>query len=224
LKFIDQELNRLEDNEESQILKESLSERKFVVANTLSAAEESFPEGWAEVYTNFSSLVDAENKARLMYRRQADNSYGTIQDIVNIVNGYDRLLELEQDLNSLRERIDVAAPEIVADEIKLVASKVGRISGASKIKSLLTKARKALKKKMVNKEKVLNYYNKAISEYEIQLAWRLKANETILPQFTTYLNEISDTLGARLQETLPRTAALYITSCTSGHRDISLNF
>jgi hypothetical protein len=194
------------------------------LANSLFVAKGTFPKDWNEVYTNFSSLVDAENKARLMYRRQADNSYGTIQDIVNIVNGYDRLLELEQDLNSLRERIDIAAPEIVADEIKLVASKVGRISGASKIKSLLTKARKALKKKKVNKEKVLNYYNKAISEYEIQLAWRLKANETILPQFTTYLNEISDTLGARLQETLPRTAALYITSCTSGHRDISLNF
>ena len=224
LKLIDQELNRLEDNEESQILKESLSERKFVVANTLSAAEESFPEGWAEVYTNFSSLVNAENKARLMYRRQADNSYGTIQDIVNIVNGYDRLLELRQDFEHLRERIGFGAPEIVADEIKLLASKVGRISGTSKIKSLLTKARKTLKKKNVNKEKVFNYYNRAISEYEMQLAWMLKSKESVLPKFNVYLNTISDTLGARLQETLPRRTALFITSCTSDHRDIALNF
>jgi hypothetical protein len=222
--LIDQELNRLEDNDESQMLKESLSERKFVVTNTLSAKEGSFTVGWDEVYTNFSSLVDAENKARLMYRRQADNSYGTIQDIVNIVSGYDRLLDLEKDLNSLRERIDVAAPEMVADEIKLVASKVGRISGASKIKSLLTKARKALKKKKVNKEKVLDYYNKAILEYETQLDWMLASNESVLPKFKVYLDTISDTLGARLQETLPRKTALYITSCTSGHRDISLNF
>jgi hypothetical protein len=224
LKVIDQELNRLENNEESQILKESLNERKFVFLNTLSAAEGSFPKDWNEVYTKFSLLVDAENKARLLYRRQADNSYGTIRDIVNIVNGYDRLLELRQDLESLRGRIDVAAPETVANEIKLVASKFGRISGASGIKSLLTKSRKALKKKKLDKKKVLGYYNEAILEYEEQLAWMTEAKGTILPNFQVYLNSIADTLGARLQENLPRSTALYITACTSGHRDISLNF
>ena len=224
LKLIDQELNRLEDNKESQSLKQRLEENRILVVNTLVAVEGSFPKDWDSVYTNFSALVDTENKARLMYRRQADNSYGGIKDIVDIINGYDRLLELGPDLNRLREKIDVGTPEIVSDEIKLVASKVGRISGASKIKSLLTKARKALKKKKVNKEKVLSYYNEAIMEYEIQLTWMLEAKETVLPNFQMYLNEISDTLGARLQETLPRTAALYITSCTSGHRDISLNF
>jgi hypothetical protein len=224
LKLIDQELNRLEDNEESQLLKERLKEKRISVANTLVAAQTSFPENWDEVYANFSSLVNAENKARLMYRRQADNSYGSIKDIVNIVDGYDRLFELGQELQSLRERIDIGSPKIVSDDIKLVASKIGRISGANKIKSLLTKSRKALKKKKVNKEKVLDYYNKAILEYEIQLAWMREAKDTILPDFQVYLMSISDTLGARLQETLPRSTALYITSCTSGHRDISLNF
>ena len=69
--------------------------------------------------------MDTENKARLMYRRQADNSYGGIKDIVDIINGYDRLLELGPDLNRLREKIDVGTPDIVSDQIKLVASKVG---------------------------------------------------------------------------------------------------
>ena len=151
LKLIDQELNRLEDNKESQLLKERLKEKRIFVVNSLVAAESSFPQNWDKVYANFSSLVNTENKARLMYRRQADKSYGSIKDIVDIVEGYDQLLELRQDLDSLRERIDVAAPEVVSDEIKLVANKIGRISGASKIKSLLTKARKALKKKKVNK-------------------------------------------------------------------------
>jgi hypothetical protein len=76
----------------------------------------------------------------------------------------------------------------------------------------------------VDKEKVLGYYTQAILEFDMQLAWMLEAKESVLPSFIIYLDGISDTLGARLQETLPRSTALYITSCTSGHRDISLNF
>ena len=82
---IDQELNRLEDNKESQLLKERLSKKRIFVVNSLVAAESSFPQNWDKVYANFSSLVNTENKARLMYRRQADKSYGSIKDIVDIV-------------------------------------------------------------------------------------------------------------------------------------------
>jgi len=224
LKVINQDLNRLSNNEGTKSLEEGLKEKRIGILTKLSEIETSFPKGWDETYSNFSRLVNVENKARLTYRRQADNSYGGIKDIVNIINGYEELLQLKPEIDNLRHQIDVSSPEFVAAEIKLVVSKIGRISGVSKIKSLLKKSRKALKKKKVIKEKVLNYYNQAILEYNLQLAWMLKAKETVSPGFEVYLNAISDTLGARLQETLPRHTALYITSCTSGHRDISLNF
>ena len=101
---------------------------------------------------------------------------------------------------------------------------MGRIPGTSKIKSLLSKARKELKKKKVKKDKVFKFYDEALAEYQSQLTWMGKAKETVYPAFDSYLTSISDTLGARLQEKLPRSTALYITACTAGHRDISLNF
>ena len=224
LKLTDQEINRLDNTKESKVLKKQLQEKRIIISNSLDTVKESFPKDWDEVYSNFSSLVNAENKARLMYRKQADNSYNSIKDIVDIIHGYDQLLQLKAEIEKLREQIVILSPEAAANELKLTASKFGRISGANKIKSLLTKSRKALKKKNMNKEKVLDYYNKAISEYEMQLAWRLVAGNLVLPELQVYLNEISDTLGSRLQEKLPRSVALYITSCTSRHRDLSLNF
>jgi hypothetical protein len=105
-----------------------------------------------------------------------------------------------------------------------LSREIGRISGTSKIKSLLLKARKGLKKKKIDKAKVLNFYNEAMLEYETQLAWMQESKVLVYPKLKNYLALISDTLGARSQSVLPRKTALYITSCTSGHRDISLNF
>ena len=112
----------------------------------------------------------------------------------------------------------------VAEELKLLAKNVGRISGTSKIKSLLSKARKELKKKKVKIDKVFKYYDAAFEEYQNQLKWMLEARATVYPAFGGYLASIADTLGARQQDKLPRSTALFITACTADHRDISLNF
>ena len=224
LNSINQELSRLDTNEDNQLIKNKLQLRKTLVSNEVVKLQDSFPENWQEVYSNFSSLVKAENKARLMYRRQADNSYGSIKDILDIIDGYDKLVGLKSEMANLREEINTGSPEVAAEKIKLTAGHIGRILGSSKIKSLLLKSRKALKKKKVDKDKVFDYYTKALSEYDNQLSWMLKAKEHVYPDFNFYLNSLSDTLGSRLQEKLPRNVALYITACNSSHRDISLNF
>ncbi len=224
LKLIDQELNRTENNSETSLnLKRLEAERDFVISE-IKNLENEFPSDWEIVYNNFSSLVKAENKARLMYRRQADNAYGGIQEIMEIIDGYDELLTMRPEIEKLRDRIRSGDPAVVAEEFKLVAKNIGRIAGTNKIKSLISKARKELKKKKIKEEKVFGYYDSALEEYQDQLNWMLKARGTVYPAFKSYLFAISDTLGARLQEKLPRSTALYITSCTAGHRDISLNF
>ena len=131
---------------------------------------------------------------------------------------------MRPEIEGLREGITSEDPTVVAEEFKLVAKNIGRISGTNQIKSLLSKARKELKRKKVKSEKVLDFYEKALQEYQVQLNWMSKARGTVYPAFNLYLSSISDTLGARLQERLPRSTALFITSCTAGHRDISLNF
>ena len=224
LKLISQEISRLNNTEGAESVVKELKLSKESLTVEIEKLSKSFPSDWERAYQEFSSLVKAENKARLMYRRQADNSYGSIEEIVNIIDGYEDLLKLNIEINNLRETIELFTPEEAAEKIKIVATQFGKISGASKIKSLLSKSRKQLKKKKVNKEKVLGYYDAALLEYKTQLGWMLSAQETVYPSFKAYLNSVSDTLGARLQEDLPRATSLYISSCISGHRDISLNF
>jgi hypothetical protein len=39
-----------------------------------------------------------------------------------------------------------------------------------------------------------------------------------------YQDELGGTIGLRQQPVLPREQALYVTACTSTHRDVSLSF
>lgn len=224
LKLINQELNRLDDNSENTLDRKRLERDRDLLISDIEYLGNEFPADWDSVYNNFSSLVKAETKARQQYRRQADNAYGGIQEIMEIIDGYEELLLLKPEIVKLRDRIKNGDPTAVAEELKIVAKNVGVISGTSKIKSLLSKARKELRKKKIKEDKVFGYYDKASEEYQNQLNWMLEARRTVYAGFDTYLESISDTLGARLQEKLPRTTALFITSCTAGHRDISLNF
>jgi hypothetical protein len=56
------------------------------------------------------------------------------------------------------------------------------------------------------------------------VAWRLRAQEELLPDLREYKAAISGTIGLRQQPKLPREQALFVASCNSKHRDISLNF
>ena len=63
--------------------------------------------------------------------------------------------------------------------------------------------------------------NAAVAE---DLSWRRDAAEKIAPGLASYSAALSDTIGLRQQPKLPREQALYVASCSSGHRDISLHF
>ena len=224
LKLINQEINRLENNSKNNLDRKRLENDGDLIITEIENLTNEFPSDWDTVYSNFSSLVKAENKARSLYRRQADNAYGGIKEIMEIIEGYDQLLILKPEIEKLHDRITNGDSEVVAEELKLLAKNVGRISGTSKIKSLLSKARKELKKKKVKIDKVFKYYDAAFEEYQNQLKWMLEARATVYPAFGGYLASIADTLGARQQDKLPRSTALFITACTADHRDISLNF
>ena len=57
-----------------------------------------------------------------------------------------------------------------------------------------------------------------------EVAWREKAGAELLPKLEAYDAAISDTIGLRGQPVLPREQALYVASCSSHHRDVSLSF
>ena len=87
----------------------------------------------------------------------------------------------------------------------------------------LSDARKALRKNP-DMAKAIEGLDEAIAALEKDLAWRREAAEKIAPGLETYTAALGDTIGLRQQPKLPREQALYVASCSSGHRDISLHF
>ncbi len=104
------------------------------------------------------------------------------------------------------------------------AKAVGAVAGAGKIKSNLSSARRALRKKNPDREKALKKLNQALKIYREELAWRQRAKVELLPGLEAYEMAIRDTIGIRKQSRLPHDMALELASCTAEHRDISLHF
>lgn len=188
----------------------------------IEALHAQIPSDWDDVNGQFAKLTKAEETARNKYRRAADTSYETAAITLAALNATPAFLELEAEINGLRETIDTADPEAGADTIKAVEDKLSDVEGAGDVKSALGKARRALKKD--DREKASEEYEDAIAAYAEGKAWRAAAETDIRPGLTAYLEAISGTLGSRQQTRLNRDQALFLANCQSYHRDISLFF
>ena len=183
------------------------------------------PADWDQVYKEFSVLTKAELTARKKYRRTVDNAYGSVKDLIELIEATDDFNKLERELTDLHNQVvDGASPTDMIDPLKLLARQFGSIKGASKIKSQISKARRALSKKTPKIEKVISHLDKATVMYDQQRIWRERAINELLPGIKAYEQAIRGTIGLRLQKRLAKTEALYVAACNSGHRDISLHF
>jgi tripartite ATP-independent transporter DctM subunit len=223
LKEIDTQLKRLNQGRSTSQIAE-LKLEKLGLDTEITALVARLPKDWQATYETFSELVQTEAKSRTMYRRQADSSYSEIYDIVLTIESYEDLLKVEGNLLGLDTVIKSKDPQNAAAEIKAVMAEFNSIAGASKIKSHLSKTRKALRKKNVDAGKVAKLYQKAIDEYRGQLLWLSQSQGAVLSGLKTYLDDISGTIGARQLGAMPRETALFIAKCSAAHRDISLNF
>ena len=110
------------------------------------------------------------------------------------------------------------------DRIEEVRGRIGAIEGAGEIRSLLTKARGAIRSRTPDPEEMSRKLAEAIAAYEAELAWRERARREIGDRLAAYDAAIRDTIGLRGQPRLPKEQALYVAGCSAGHRDISLSF
>ena len=73
-------------------------------------------------------------------------------------------------------------------------------------------------------ERAEKLLREAFTDYEDGLIWRKRAAKELLGPLKAYEASISDTIGLRAQNRLPRKQALYVAKCSSGHLDIGLSF
>jgi DNA repair exonuclease SbcCD ATPase subunit len=182
------------------------------------------PEGWNEQREEMQALQKEEEKIRRTYRRTVDDAYGMVGEIIAVVAATERLAAIRGDITGLKDIVGSGDPKAAAERINDVARAVGKIEGARDIRSLLSKARRAIRGKKPDPEKALDLIDQALAAHAGELAWREQARQELLPGLETYESAIRDTIGLRQQPRLPDRQVKEIVGCLSQHRDISLYF
>ncbi len=208
---------------------ERLKERITELTAEQEVLTAAMPADWEQVRGKFKKLLSTEKRAYLTYRRTVDGAYEPIQVFARTLRGADALAALAPELKALEDTIRSAADDAEAamETIQDMERQLGDIEGAGDIRSALSKARRALRargKSEPDTAAALENHGEAVDALEAEIAWRTQAARDLLPKVEAYETAIAGTIGLRQQERLPRDIALYVASCNSAHRNISLSF
>ena len=182
------------------------------------------PKNWIQKRKEFVKLNKASTKARQVYRRNVDDAYGSLVDVLKIIGSTSRLEKLENRFSTINKTILGKSIKDAQLVIKTLTVKVRSIPGTSEITKELSNARRALRKKKSGEEKALLFLIKARKTFNNEIAWRTKATLKIKPQLDFYKEAIRDTIGLRLQTRLPHDQAIEVASCRSKPIDLTLSF
>jgi len=182
------------------------------------------PERWEQEHKAFGVLQKAELNARRAYRRNVDEAYEPISELLLTIKAADTLAALKGDIAKVRASLASAPPEKSVDQLAALAKSIGAIKGANAIRSAVSDARRALRSKSPDLRKADESMAKAQQLFDAEVAWRQRTKTSLLPGLRAYEAAIRETIGLRLQSRMTRDQALDMASCTADHRDISLHF
>jgi len=223
-KELTRQANLLGETPKEQAEKQALRERVESIAAEREALRTQIPERWNTEHESFRVVQKVEEKALKAYRRNVDEAYEPIHELIKIIAGVDRLAALEREFMALTQQVTSGDPADSVEKLAAAAKAVGAVAGTGKIKSNLVGARRALRARTPNREKALKKLGQALKIYREELVWRQRAKVELLAGLQAYDMAIRDTIGIRLQSRLPQEMALDLASCTAEHRDISLHF
>jgi len=188
------------------------------------ALQATIPGNWEADHKAFTQLLQAERRARLLYRRNVDSAYEPIAKAIDTIEASGKLAALKPSLEGLNGTINSQTPQQAADKIAAVLKDLGPIPETNSIRSELSTARRALRSRTPNTDDALKAVAAALGKFEQEVAWRQTAARDVLPALRRYDEAIRSTIGLRKQPHLPRETAVAIAGCLSYHRDISLYF
>lgn len=206
---------------------EKLSERLERLQQERNDLDSATPAEWEELRPAFSSLLTAEKRAFGIYRRTADSGYEPIREFANILRGAETLSAMREEIASLSNIIPTEDPDRLTEIMQDVESRVGDIAGAGDIRTALSESRRELRtsgNEPPDPDAALAEHAEAMEILDAEIAWRTDVAARLLDDVVAYETTISDTIGLRQQNAIPRDVALYIASCNSTHRDISIYF
>lgn len=193
-------------------------------AAAITGLQNQIPESWAGVNKRYADLEKVENKARRDYRNNVDQAYKTIVELRAVIEGADDLAGLEQQMRALETAVVNEPADAAIERIEQTEKALGKVAGASAIKTKLSKARRALKGNNPEPEKAIQLLSEGLTVYAAEVDWRRRAAVEIAPALAAYDNAIKDSIGLRLQRRLTDDQVKAVASCLSIHRDFSLQF
>ncbi|MEM7742757.1 MAG: TRAP transporter large permease subunit [Pseudomonadota bacterium] len=181
------------------------------------------PEEWDPRHDTFAKLTKAEVDARRAYRRTVDDAFEPISELQITLAATDALVALEQDIVQLRADIPTGEPEALVTRLEALRSALRDAEASRDTVKGVSDARSDLRRNP-DPEAAAVALDGTLEAFRAEVTWRQAAARDVLPALETYSAALGDTIGLRQQDRLPRAQALYVASCASNHRDISLNF
>ncbi len=182
------------------------------------------PENWASKNKEFEIIKKAKNTQTKRYKKNVDQSYDNLDQIVMFINDHDKLNDLSSEINNLKRNIDNVDYEKSISIIDSLFEKLGEISGSEEIANKLDDLYSLIdsEEKDLNKISDANYEVNMLFKKEI--SWRKDASKNLMPELEKYNSVIKNNIGLRLQSKLTKEQAKLVARCNSIHRNISLNF
>ena len=182
------------------------------------------PENWASKNKEFEIIQKAKNTQTKRYRKNVDQAYDNLAQLVMFIKDHEKLNELSSEVNNLKNKVDNQDYENSISIIDNMFEKLGEISGTEEFANRLDD----LYSLIDSEEKEINKITDTISEVKLlfnkEVGWRKDAAENLMPELEKYNLVIKDNIGLRLQSRLTKEQAKMVASCNAVHRDISLNF
>jgi len=225
LEVLDRERSRLAHDETADgAAIDAVEREKADIEAEMIAIEGSIPASWEAARSRYVELSDRQRKARREYRQSVDEAYQTVADLRALIAAAGALRAFEPTLSSLDAAVANEPPEQAMDIIKAAERELGEVAGSSGIRGRLSKARRALRGNSPDPEKAAAFLSEAGERYSVEVAWRTRAADELLPGLSAYDAAIKHSIGLRVQERLTKDQARVIAECKSVHRDVSLHF
>ncbi len=182
------------------------------------------PETWKAKNGDFEILLKAKNTRTKRYRKNVDEAYEALDQIVIFINDNEKLKELSPEIKELKYTIDNKNYENAISVIDGLFEKLGEISGTEEFANKLDDLISVIDNDEVDEQKLTEIISETFGLFNLEVSWRNEANENLLPELIKYNDVIKHNIGLRLQNRLTKDQAKFVARCNSVHRDISLNF
>ena len=182
------------------------------------------PQEFEQQYAEFKQLSKDETSARRRYRQNVDDSYGVIVTMRRMLSETEAVAALQDRYQPLIDEIREKTPDEGIEAIKALEFEIDSLSETYRIKSNLSRAKRALRGTDPDKEQAIAQIRSSAEILRAEIEWRRRAARELAAELDRYNDAIALTVGMRLQQRLTPEQAESIADCLAVHKDLTLYF